>query len=128
MRLATASLALIATVLSCGGIALAQEQRMVRISVWDDTNARRIPSQAEIWFRGHGSIFLHQACDRLRNGSLSCSPLDLGMRPVEQALELLVYPSGRKLDAAGREIDEIKATIKVTTSMCRPGCDRDMIF
>ncbi len=101
---------------------------MVRVVVADETKARRIPRQAEIWFRGHGSVFLDKTCDRLRNGSMSCGQIDLGMRPVGQVLDLFVYLNGRKLDASGREADEIKAAIKLTPSMCRPGCDLHMIW
>lgn len=110
-----------------GAIGSAGEQRMVRIGIYDDTEARRIPEEAELWLKGTGSVWLQQSCDRLRNGSLSCEPLDLGMRPIGEVLELYVYANGRKLDASGRETDELKVPFKLTADMCVPGCARDMI-
>jgi hypothetical protein len=109
-------------------LASAGEQRMVRIGIYDDTEARRIPEKAELWLKGAGSVWLQQKCDSLRNGSLSCGPLDLGMRPVGEMLELYVYVNGRTLDASGRETDELKVPFKLTAEMCAPGCARDRII
>lgn len=114
-------------ILVAAALVRAGEQRMVRVAVWDDTEKRRIPEKAELWLKGTGSVWLHQKCSRLINGSLSCGPLDLGMRDVGQPLELYVYPNGRKLDAAGRETDELKVPFKLTAEMCASGCMRDMI-
>ena len=111
----------IALALVVCSVVLAAEQRMVSVAVYDDTESRRIPAKAEMWLRGHGSAWLHKACDKLRNGSLSCGAIDLGMREVAQPLELIIYPDGR----AGREI---KAGFKMSSGMCKPGCDRDRIL
>ena len=127
MRLISHQAVLLASTLLLSVVAHAAEQRMVRVAVLDDTDARRIPAKAEIWFRGHGSVWLHKTCDRLSNGSLSCGPINLGMRDVGQPLDLIVYPNGRHLDGAGRETGQIKAVFKMTSDMCRAGCARDMI-
>lgn len=111
-----------------GNVAVAQEQRMVRVGIYDVTEVQRISSRAEIWFKGCGSVWLNSACYRLRNGSLSCSTIDLGMRQIDQTSELFLYVNGRKIDTMGRETNEIKINIKMTSSMCKPGCDRDMII
>jgi hypothetical protein len=105
----------------------AGQQRMVRVAIADDTERRRISDKAELWLRGAGSVWLQQKCNRLRNGSLACGPLDLGMRDVGQPLELYVYPDGRKLDAKGRETNQFKVPFRMTTDMCSQGCARDMI-
>ncbi len=110
-----------AVLLPLGVVAVAADQRMVRVGVHDDTKSRRIPPKAELWLKGKGSVWLHQVCDRLTSGDLSCGPLDLGMREVEQPLELVIYPDGR---AAERRI---QVRFKVTRDMCAAGCARDMI-
>ena len=51
----------------------------------------------------------------------------IGSWPVGEVLELYVYANGRKLDASGREMDELKVPFKLTAEMCVPGCARDMI-
>ncbi len=107
--------------------ASADEQRMVRIGISDDTETRRIPKEAELWLKGSGSVWLHRKCERLKDGSLSCAPLDLGKRPVGQVLELYVYADGRKEDEYGFETGELWVPLKITTGMCAAGCARDMI-
>lgn len=87
---------------------------MVRVVVADETKARRIPRQAEIWFRGHGSVFLDKTCDRLRNGSMSCGQIDLGMRPVGQVLDLFVYLNGRKQGRDQADAEYVQARLRPT--------------
>jgi len=111
----------LAFVLLASVVVQAAEQRMVRLGIMDQTEERRLPASAEVWFRGQGSVWLHKSCNKLSNGTLACGgPLDLGMRDVEQPLELFIYPEGR-------DGGEIKAVFKLTADMCKPGCDRDML-
>lgn len=91
---------------------------MVRVSVWDDTEAKPLHDRAEIWFRGHGSWFLKQAV-KFGGGTR-----DLGRRQIgvihsgDESIQL--YP-------AGRDGEEVSIPLKMTQGMNPDGSARDMI-
>lgn len=96
------------------GAAIEENQIVVRVAVWDETEKNKLAEKAEIWFRGHGSWWLQQAA---KNGG---DVKDLGKRAAAETDKLFIYPDGR-------DGKEISVSIKMTESMCPNGCARDQI-
>lgn len=89
--------------------------RMVRVSVWDDTESKPLPDKAELWFRGYGSWWLKPAT------KFGGDTKKLGDRQPGNRDSLMLYPDGRD---GGREIT---IPIETTTEMSRLGSARDTI-
>ena len=83
----------------------------VRVSAWVDPESRELlPSDAEVWFQGHGSLWLSRDPVKI-----------LGKRPPGQTQNLHIYPDGR-------DGKKIVVPITMTADMCPQGCDRDTIL
>jgi len=82
----------------------------VRVTVWVDSKSK-LPSDGEIWFKGHGSLWIT---------SRDLAKI-LGKRPPGQTENLYIYPDGR-------DGKEIVVPITMTADMCPQGCPRDSIM
>lgn len=90
---------------------LSSSEIAVRVSVWVDPESKELlPSDAEIWFQGHGSLWISRDPVKI-----------LGKRPPGQTENLHIYPDGRD----GRQF---VVPITMTADMCPQGCDRDTIL
>jgi len=83
------------------------KQIAVRVSVWVDPDSAPLPREAEIWFKGYGSLWIARDPVKI-----------LGTRPAGHTEPLYIYPDGRN----GKEI---AVPTTVTSEMCPQGCARD---
>jgi len=74
-------------VVCIGGVPLSNngsQAAVVGVKVFDATEARPLPQDAELWFRGYGSFAI---ADGIR--------VKLGQRPIGEQDSIMLYPDGR---------------------------------
>lgn len=84
----------------------------LRVSVWDDTEARPLRGRTEVWLRGAGSWF-----PDVRYGSDVRTFPERRLGTVDT---LMFYPMGR-------DGPEVVVPVFVTQGLCPLGCVRDMV-
>lgn len=95
-------------------VSAASEFVSLRVMVFNDTEKNPIPPKSEIWFRGHGSWWLHK---EVASGAAA---KDLGKRRVGELDHLFLYPDGR-------DSKEIKIPVIMTKDMNPEGSVRDSL-